>query len=86
MFSREFKAMVIRIFTGLQKRVEDMSETLNRDTRNNIGEIKGSVNEMGNTFDAKNSRMEEAEERISDLEDRRMKSSEAEQKTEKRII
>ena len=27
----EFKAMIIRIFTGLEKRVEDISETINRD-------------------------------------------------------
>jgi len=28
-----FKAMIIRILTGLEKRVEDMTETLNRDNK-----------------------------------------------------
>ena len=27
----EFKAMIIRILAGLEKRVEDISETINRD-------------------------------------------------------
>ena len=36
---RELKAMIIRTLTGLEKRVEDMSETLNTEIRNNI-EIK----------------------------------------------
>ena len=31
----EFKLMIIRILTGLEKRVEDMSETLNTEIRNN---------------------------------------------------
>ena len=42
MLDREFKAMTIRILTGLEKRVEDMSETLNTKIRNNIAEIKDS--------------------------------------------
>jgi len=36
-----FKAMIIRILTGLEKRVEDMSETLNTEKRNKIAERKG---------------------------------------------
>jgi len=38
----EFKVMIIRMLTGLEKRVEDMSETLNTEIRNKI-EIKGSI-------------------------------------------
>jgi len=36
--------MIIWILTGLEKRVEDMSETFNTEIRNNR-EIKGSINE-----------------------------------------
>ena len=43
--------MVIRILTGLGKRVEDISETLNTEIRNNIAEIKGSINKMRNILD-----------------------------------
>ena len=33
MIDREFKAMTISILTELEKRVEDMSETLNTETQ-----------------------------------------------------
>jgi len=58
---REFKVMTMKILTGLEKRVEDISETLNTEIRNNIVEIKGSINEMRNRHDGMNSRMEEKE-------------------------
>ena len=47
--------MTIRILT--EKRVEDVSETLTQ-IRNNIAEIKGSIDEMRNTHDRMNCRME----------------------------
>ena len=68
----EFKAMIIRILTGLEKRVEDMSETLNTEIRNNIAEIKGSINKMRNMLDGMNSKREEEQE-INDLQDKGMK-------------
>ena len=66
---REFKAMIIRILSGLEKRMKNLNETLNTEIRNNRGEIKGSINEMRNVLDRINSRMEEAEEPTSDRED-----------------
>ena len=38
------KAVIIRILTGLEKRVEDMSETLNTEIRSNR-EINCSINQ-----------------------------------------
>ena len=64
-----FKAIIVRILTGLEKRVEDISETLNTEIRNNIAEIKGSINEMRNMLDGINSRLEEAEEQINGLKE-----------------
>ena len=61
---REFKVIVIRILTGFEKRVEDMSEILNTEIRNNKAATKGSINKMRNTLDVMNSRLEEAEEYI----------------------
>lgn len=40
----ELKAMTITILTGFEKRVEDISEILKTEIRNNIAEIKGSIN------------------------------------------
>ena len=37
----KFEVMIIRIFTGLEIRVKDISVTLNTEMRNNKAEIKG---------------------------------------------
>ena len=52
--------MIIRTLTGLEKTVEDMNKTFNTEIKNNIAEIKGSMNEKH--LDGMSSRMEEAEE------------------------
>ena len=57
----KFKAMIIRILTRLEKRVEGISENSSTEIRNSIGEIKGSINEMRNVFYGVNSRLEEAD-------------------------
>lgn len=36
--------MIIKIFNGIQKRVEDISDTINIEIRNSIVQIKGSIN------------------------------------------
>ena len=69
---REIKTMTTRILIRLEKRVEDINEALTTKIRNNISEVKGSLNEMRNIPDGMNSRLEEAEEQINDLEDRVM--------------
>ena len=66
--------------------MEDMTETLRRQIRNDIAGIKGTMNKMRNTVDRMNSRMEKTEEWINDLEDRVTESNQAEQKREKRIM
>ena len=76
---REFKVVVIKILTGLEKRVEDLSETLNKEIENiktNQSEMKISINEIKNTLERIN-RLEEAEEWISKLEGRVMESNQA---------
>ena len=57
MSDRKIKVMIIRILIGIEKRVEDMSETLNTEIRKNITEIKGSINEMRNMLDGMNSKI-----------------------------
>lgn len=52
--------------------MEDMSETFNTEIRNNIVEIKSSVSKMRNPLDGMYMRLGEAEECISDQEDRVM--------------
>ena len=42
MIDREFKALIIRISTGLETSMKDMSDTLNTEVRNNIVKKMGS--------------------------------------------
>ena len=58
---KEFKAVILRILIGLEKRVENTRETINPEIRNNIAEIKGSINKMRNMMNGMHSRLEEAE-------------------------
>ena len=48
MSSREFSVVVIKIFIGLEKRVEDLNETLNKEKGNikRTNQIKNSINEI----------------------------------------
>jgi len=48
--------------------------------------MKSAINEIGNIPDAMNSRLEEAEERINELEDKVMESNKAEEGRERRIV
>ena len=56
---KEFKVMITKILTGLEKRVEEMSETLNTKIRTN-----STINEIRYTRDKINSSLEEVEEKI----------------------
>ena len=69
MLDTEFKAMILRILSRLKKRLEDISETINTEIRNNIAEIQGSINKMRKALDGRKRQMEKAEERINDLEE-----------------
>ena len=48
--------------------------------------MKSAINEIRNMLDGMNSRLEEAEEWINDLEDRVMKSNQGKQKEKKKYV
>ena len=60
----EFKAIIIRILTGPEKRIEYIRETLTTEIKElkKESEIKNVINEIGNRLDAMNSRLDEVEE------------------------
>ena len=52
---REFKVMAIRILTGLEKRMEGISDTLTteiKELKNNQSGMKNATDKIGNIFDA----------------------------------
>ena len=70
----EFKPTIIRILTGLEKRIEDTMESLNteiKDLKISHAKIKNAITEMQNQLDIMTRRMEK--EQISDTENKIMK-------------
>ena len=77
----EFKATIMRILAELEKRIEDFTETLTteiKELKRNQFEMQNVKTEIGIKLDAINTRMEEAEELISGIEDKIMENNEAE--------
>ncbi|VFV39055.1 Hypothetical predicted protein, partial [Lynx pardinus] len=72
MSDKEFQVVIVKIFTGLEKRVKDLSETLKKEIehiKKNQSELKNTMTEIQNKLQAING-SEDAEECICGLEDR----------------
>ena len=87
---KEFRIMIVKMIQYLGKRmeakIEKMQEMFNKDLeelKNKQTEMNNTVTEMKTTLEGINSRIPEAEEWISDLEDRMVKFTAVEQNKEK---
>lgn len=70
---KEFKVIIMKMLTGLEKIMKEISETFNKETKNikkNESELKNTITEIKNILERTN-RLEDAE-HISNLEDRVM--------------
>ena len=79
---KEFKVMIVKIIQNLGNRMEKIQETFNKD----LEELKSkqtmmstTINEIKNSLEGINSRVTEAEEWISNLEDKRVEITTAKQ-------
>ena len=59
---KEFKVMIIKMLTGLEKELKNISETLNREIKKSKSEMNNRRNEIKNTLDGINSSLGEAKE------------------------
>ena len=85
MAEKEFKVMTVML-TWLERKVEELSKTFDKEVeKNNQSELKNTIIEIKNTLEGIN-RLANAEEWISDLEDRVMESTQAEQQNEKNFL
>ena len=89
---KEFRIMMVKMIQDLRKRmeanIEKMQEMFNKDLeelKNKQTEKINTITEMKTTLEGINSRITEAEEWISDLEDRMVGFTAAEQNKEKRM-
>ena len=75
---KEFRIMIVKMIQNLGNRMEKIQETFNKDIeelRNKQTVMNNTINETKNSLEGINGRITEAEERISDLEDKDRKSS-----------
>ena len=89
---KEFRIMIVKMMQNLGKRMEAKIEKTYEMFNKDLGELKNKPTEMNNTktemkttLKGINSRISEAEEWISDLQDRMMELTAAEQNKEKRM-
>ena len=87
-----FRIMIVKMIQDLGKRmvakIEKMQEMLNKDLeklKNKQTEMNNTITEMKTTLEGINSRITKAEEQTSDLEDRMVEFTAAEQNKEKRM-
>ena len=83
-----FRVMIVKMTQNLGSRMEKIQETFNKD----VEELKrkqtmmnNTINEVTNSLEGINSRIIEAEEQISDPEDKIVEITSKEQKNEKRM-
>ena len=81
--------MVIKKFTKLGRRMDEHTEHFNKEMENvrnyqiEVTDLKNIIIELKNTLDVFNSRLDKAEERISQLKDKAVELTHSEQQKEK---
>ena len=80
----EFKTLVIKMFSGIRGRVDELSENFNKEIesikieveniKKNQSEQKNAITEMKNTLEGVDSRLDKVKDRINDLEDKVVKN------------
>ena len=84
---KDFRGMIVKMIQNLRNRMEKIQETFKKD----LEELKSkqtmmnTINEIKNSLEGINSRITEAEEQISDLEDKIVEITTAEHNKEKRM-
>ena len=85
---KEFRVMIVKMIQNLGNRIDKMQETFNKDLeelKRKQAMMNNTINEIKNTLEGISSRIIEAEEWISDLEDKIVEITTAEQNKEKRM-
>ena len=85
---KEFRVMIVKMIQNLGNRVEKIQETFNKDleeVKSKQTMMNNTKNDIKNSLEGINSRITEAEERISDLEDKIVEITPTEQNKETRM-
>ena len=85
---KEFREMIVKMIQNLGNRTEKIQETFNKDVEDLKSKqtmMNNTINEIKNSPEGIHSRINEAEEQISDLEDKTVEVTTTEQNKEKRM-
>ena len=85
---KEFRIMILKMIQNLGNRIHKMQKTFNKNVeelKRNQAMMQNTINETKNTLEGINSRITEAEKRVSNLEDKIVEITTAEQNKEKRM-
>ena len=80
---KEFRVRTVKMIQNLGNRMEKIQEKYNKDLEELMSKqtmMNNTINEIKNSLEAINSRITEAEEQISDLEDKTMEITTTEQR------
>ena len=82
---KEFRVMIVKMIQNLRNRMEKIQETFNKDLEELESKqtVNNTITEIKNTLEGNNNRTTEAEEQISDLEDKMVEITAREQNKEK---
>ena len=84
---KEFRIMIVKMIQNLGNRMEKIQKTFNmelEELKSKQTVMNNTINKMKNSLEGINSRITEAEERISDLEDKIVEITTVEQNKEKK--
>ena len=84
---KEFRVMIVKMIQNLANRMEKIQETYNKDLEEQNSKqtmMNNTINEIKNSLEGINSRITEAKEWITDLEDKIVEITTAEQNKEKK--
>ena len=85
---KEFRVMTVKMIQNLGNRMEKLQEAFHKkleELKSKPTMMNNTINEIKNSLEGINCRITEAEEQISDLEDKRVEITTAEQNTQKRM-
>ena len=85
---KEFRVMMVKMIKNLENRMEKMQESINKDLeelKNKHRETNNTITEIKNILEGINSRISEAEEGISELEDKMVETTCEKQNKVKRM-
>ena len=80
MLEKQFRSKIIKLLVALEKGIKDSRDSLTAELKPNQAEIKNTLTEMQFKLDALTTGVNEVEERVSDIEDKLMERTEAEEK------